>query len=129
MKLNPDCVRAILQAVEESTDFHTAFEYIPGAESHCKIQKYTHKEIIYHIHQCQMSGLVHNCTITGNGGYVTIEDLSPKGHEFLAKVESDTIWSKTKEIAGAIGTVSLDATIQIASAVLTEIVKARLKIT
>lgn len=128
MKLNPDCIRDILLSIEETTDYYTRFEYVPGTSIHGRIQKYSHDEIIYHIHQCRLSGLVFRCEINGNGGYITIEDLSPSGHEFLEKIRADTIWNKTKEIAGAIGTKSLDATIQIASVVLTEIVKAHLGI-
>lgn len=56
MKLNPDLVRDVLLAVEESTDSTHFFEYEKDNAVPKQLQKYSHNEILYHFQQCNMSG-------------------------------------------------------------------------
>lgn len=92
-------------------------------------KKFSHDEIIYHIRQCEQSGLVTNVRYYEGGDYIEIEDLSPGGHQFLANVRQDNIWNSTKEIASKVGSKSLDTLIQISSSVITELVRAQLGLT
>lgn len=126
MKLNPDCIRSILLEVEAATDSFHSFRYQNGSGQHKKLDEYTANEILYHVRQCKANDLIESFQDFNGGDTILISDLTPKGHEFLAKIRSDTIWNNTKNIAGKIGTKSLDAMIQIATAVLTEIVKAQI---
>lgn len=129
MRLNLDCVRDILIAVEEATDYFQPFEYIVGANTHERLEMYTHDEIAYHIRQCALSGYFYCPDIMGNSAMIRITDLSPAGHEFLAKIRSDTIWSKTKDVAASIGAKSLDVVAQVAVAVLTETIRSKFSAT
>mgnify|MGYP002958432843 FL=1 len=54
-----------------------------------------------------------------------IYDMTYAGHQFLANIRSDNIWKGTKAIASKIGSSSLDAITQIASNVITELIKAQ----
>lgn len=93
MKLNSDCIRDILITVEENSDFHHVTEY--KTESPFAIlSKYSSEEILYHIMQCQKSGLIDDVRYYDGGKHTTIRDLSPSGHEFLANIRNDTIWKK-----------------------------------
>ena len=58
MKLNTDCVRAILLTVEKYTDFNTPFEYEKDDCDYPLLKKYSYNEIIYHIKQCELSNLI-----------------------------------------------------------------------
>ena len=123
MKLNPDCMRDILVSIEETTDYYTMFEYLADDNKHPKLSKYSHDEIAYHIHQCNLAELIFDCHFHGNGAYITVDDLTPAGHEFLANTRQDSIWENTKEIAAKIGATSMGSLVQIAGSVVTEIIK------
>ena len=79
MKLNPDCLRAILLTVEEKCNFHTPWEY---------------EEIIYHIRLASQSGLIQGVHYYDGGETIIVSDLTPYGHEFLANIRSDSLWKK-----------------------------------
>lgn len=93
MRLNPECIRSILLFVEDNVDFSHVLTYssddIPESLS-C----YSHDEIVYHISQCKQSGLLTGVHFYDGGTTVTISDLTPAGHEFLANIRNDSIWSK-----------------------------------
>ena len=122
MKLNPDCIRDILLTVEELTDFNHYLEYRINSDVFPKLSKYTHEEIIYHIRQCDKSFLILKVNYYDAGDCITIQDLSPKGHEFLANIRSDNIWNNTKAISKKIGSCSLEALTNIASTVVTQLI-------
>ena len=124
MKLNSDCIRDILFMVEETADFFKVAYYCKG-NKHKTIAKYSHEEILYHIKQCEMSGLFTDVMFSDDGDEVTIADLSPKGHEFIANIRQDNIWNGIKSIAQKVGSTSLSALIQISSNVIAEIIKAQ----
>jgi hypothetical protein len=118
MRLNPDCIRDILLAAEEEIGFRKEMRY-PGPES---LNKYSTDEVFYHINQCELSGLVVSVRRTLDPTYY-IKDLSPKGHEFLANIRSDTVWNKTKENAKKVGSFSLDTLTKIAVNVISALIK------
>ena len=120
MKLNPDCVRDILLAVEEGCDIGRGVS-IPGP-NYSRLQPYNESEVLYHVRQCDLSGFLYQAKTDLLGMY-TIRDLTPAGHEFLANIRKDTIWSGVKDVAGKVGATSLNAIVQIASNVVAQIIK------
>ena len=125
MKLDPDCIRDILLTVEENTDIYKSFDYSKGENNYPRLQKYDHNELLYHMRQCHLSDLVVGFLPLDAGNNVLIKDLSPQGHQFLANIRQDNIWNGTKKIAAKIGSKSLDTMVQIASNVVTELIKAQ----
>ena len=125
MRLNPDCVRDILLEVEAQTDYSTALKYDRAESVPDRFRKYSHDELIYHISQCDKAGLIEVMTYSWGGDLVMISDLTPDGHEFLANTRKNEIWEGTKAIAGKVGSASLSALVQIASNVVTELIKAQ----
>lgn len=126
MRLNPDCVRDILFVVEELSDgqhgidfdFHKPTEYE-------RLSGYTNDELRYHIRQCDMSGYFTPVSWYLSGD-CAIFDLSPKGHQFISDIRSDSVWNSVKSKATKIGAFSLNALAQIATGVVTELINAQL---
>ena len=116
MKLNSDCVRDILIAIEDSTNFQEAINN-NQLETLDVINSYTSEEILYHLRQLSWAGLIQAFDCYADGGY-SILHLSPKGHEFLNNIRSDENWNRTKSLASKVGSHSLSALQQIASGVI-----------
>ena len=122
MKLNPDCIRDILFVVENNATYsndvseETIFKELDS--------KYPREEILYHVRQCEHSGLFLK-VIHYFGGF-SIQDLSPYGHQFINDIRQDNNWSKTKEIAKSVGSFSLDVLKDISSQVITNLISNQL---
>ncbi len=126
MKLNPDCIRDILFTVESQTGFMkptSALEII-------EVLKYDKDEVLYHINQCELYGFFTNVRhyINGDEDDTLIMDLTPKAHEFIQNIRSDNVWNKTKKVAGTVGSFSIGVLGQIASDVLTKLIKQALNL-
>lgn len=100
MKLNIDCIYDILCAVEDTVDYSHAFQYesdnIPEI-----LSTYSNDELVYHIMQCEKSGLVSGVRIYGNADTIVVRDLTPAGHEFLANARTHNVWKKIKSLGAA----------------------------
>lgn len=110
LKLDTDCIREILIVVEEATTPKYGYQYNPKID---RVADYDPDKIMYHARQCHLSGLFYRYDSNFDGVW-QVQDLSPKGHEFLANIRNKTIWKKTKETALKIGVASLPTLIQIA---------------
>lgn len=124
MKLNPDCVRDILLEIESTATISKSWIYDSKNPTH-RLSQYSKHEIAYHARQCFKSNLVDGFHVYGNCDTVSIDDLSPKGHEFLANIRENKIWNGVKAVSEKVGSASLDAITQIASNVITELIKAQ----
>lgn len=122
MKLNPDCIRDILLTVEE---FSAPGEPVAIPEkSQERMEKYPKDVVQYHVLQCEASHLICGVKPYSKGRYM-VQDLTPTGHKFIENIRQDTIWNNTKSIAAKVGSKSLDAIMQIASNVITELIKSQ----
>ena len=75
MKLNPDCIRGILLTVEEKCNFDTPWEYDRDTFESEYLAEFSHEEIVYHIKQASVSGLIENVHYYDGGATVLIGDL------------------------------------------------------
>lgn len=98
MKLNPECVRDILLSVEAGTGKVpiSANQIISNNNS------YARDEVLYHISQCNMNGYFYGY-MENVLGEITIEDLSPKGHDLLQKIREPQQWEKIKKALLKVG--------------------------
>lgn len=124
MRLNPDCIRDILLDLEEKTSINSDVRYndsnIPTI-----FPNYNSEEIYYHLRQCNLDNLFFNARQSIDGGWY-IDDLTPKAHDFLANIHTDTVWNNVKEVSAKVGAKSLSAIIQIASGVVTSMINSHL---
>lgn len=107
MRLNLDCVRDLLLTVEETCDFRNIMRYSKSDNNFKRLKKYSHEEIIYHVNQCDLSGLLIGLSMPDSGDFFALSDLSPKGHQFVANIRDDTIFKKIKSKIIKIGGASL----------------------
>lgn len=124
MKLNPDCIRDILITVEEEITGIDVLITYPYKVKFERLEKYPVNEVLYHMKYCEASGLVDVSSWLMDTGCV-ISDLTPFGHQFLSDIRSDNNWNKIKEIASKVGSTSLDALTQIASSVISGLIRSQ----
>lgn len=127
MKLNPDCIRDILLVTEDKTNLHTSLMFNAddaGADNDL-LSNYSTEELLYHVKQCELTGFF-NDAIWTVGGTCIVDHLSPKGHEFLSDIKSDTNWKKVKDISKKVGSSSLNAITTIATGVISSIIQSQL---
>ncbi len=122
MKLNPDCIRDILFVVEEYSTYSNDVSEDKLYEN--LVPKYSQEEILYHVRQCEHSGLF--LKVQHYFGGFSIQDLSPYGHQFINDIRQDTNWNRTKDIAKNVGSFSLDVLKDISSQVITNLISNQL---
>lgn len=140
MRLDMDCVRDVLLCIEENTGLRKFCIFIdtgltasakfvgnatePHDYQQMLLTKYDNDKLIYHVHYCIEADLLQQ-TNTSTPYKICIADLTPKGHSFIENVRDNKVWTGVKGIAAKVGSKSLDAVIQIASNVITELIKAQ----
>ena len=126
MKLNPDCIRDILFAIEglsTSTSILTSDQLLETQF----LSKYTMNEVTYHLNQLYLSNYIivpdkHKWI----DGTFLVKDLSPAGHEFISDIRKDTNWNKVKTISKEVGTETLTSIKSIAESVISSTIKSYL---
>ena len=109
MKLNPDCVRDVLLAIENA-DFG---EHISPATLHRSLPQYTEDEIEYTCLILSDGNFLQVMTIQLPGqempGVKSIIRLTFQGHEFIAKIRDPERWPKLKKAVSTVRDYSLSA--------------------
>lgn len=117
MKLNPDCMRDILFAIEKIQKYVTdedgtiAKKDFLINELHDELPMYKKEDIYYTLFSLDQAGLVSiSERWTGNSlDFCYINYLTFAGHEFLSKIRDQARWSGIKKALPAIRNYSLDA--------------------
>lgn len=124
MKLNPNCLRDLMLFFEEQTYIRTHQEgnlfaasyhvlYTQSLINIPPLCNYDAGEVIYHIIQLSESRYIETNPEFDprenfrHGCLPQIYYVTPKGHEFIAKIKEQTAWEKTQKILKAVGGVSL----------------------
>ncbi|HJF86609.1 MAG TPA: DUF2513 domain-containing protein [Companilactobacillus farciminis] len=116
MKLNPDCIRDILLAVEDTSSYGkiiSSFELYKSTS----LSNYSENEILYHVRQLAWSKMLEQTDFYLDNSF-SILDLSPQGHEFLNNIRSDDNWNKTKEFSAKIGSLAVSTLQSVASSII-----------
>lgn len=124
MQLNPDCIRDLLIVIEDNTNYKIGVTYPSEHFSHL-LNKYSDMMLRYHLIQLSKANRIEPIKID-DLERLTITDLTPMGHEFLANIRSDTVWNKTKPILKILGTHSISIINQVAGNVLTYLINTHL---
>ncbi len=124
MNLNPDCVRDVLLAVE-ACPFN---ETLNVGKLSALLPNYSEEDLWYTCLKLKEGNLIDADTVPAMTsvmpGIKAITCLTYNGHEFLANIQKDTVWTGVKDIAKQLGIASLSGLVQIASGVATALIKA-----
>ena len=125
MKLNPDCMRDILIAMEKQplnqpVDFDDMIPLLAN--------EYDSDVIEYAALKLKEAGFIRAITSSDTEGeyLVTFLDITYPGHQFLADIRSENIWNDVKEVSKKVGSNSVSALSQIATGIIMAIIKAQL---
>jgi|LFRM01.1.fsa_nt_gb hypothetical protein len=132
MKLNYDCVRDVLLALEESLTIDVEddgdYSYNSLLSNEIiqldRLSKYSKKDIIYSVLKLIEAGYLNGDIYNEGDGLISfcVNDIKYKGHEFLQAIKSDTVWEDVKKITIKIGSISLPIISSIASNVISKLI-------
>lgn len=124
MKLNPDCIRDVLIAMENQPFNHQIDfdDFVPLLSS------YSSDDIEYTCLKLKEAGFIRATTSSDceSDIVVSLIDITYSGHQFLNDIRSDTVWNNVKEVSKKVGSHSVSAISQIATGVISAIIKAQL---
>jgi len=123
MKLEPDCIRDTLLAVEDYE-----FNAYITLDSLCeKLSQYSKDEIHYTCLKLHEGGLLTLNILPAMNQNVpliaSIDGLTFQGHEFLENIKSSSNWDKVKNGCKTVGSFSLPVMRSIATQLITEAIK------
>lgn len=132
MKLNYECLRKVLFALEEFLDLKDDLNFKTMtvkeiASIPTLANSFSQKDIAYCVYMLADAKLIiyakSQNLIDENGIFYGITDnyvssLTYKGHEFLQQIQNETIWVKTKEKLKPLGIMTIDIISQVASNVI-----------
>lgn len=102
MKLNPDCVRAILLTIEGYTSYRSVVSFDENnILEYPLLVDYPLDDILYHLQKCDEAGFLVGAKLYPLSA--DVEGLHYKGHEFLENVREPKVWEKTKSAGKEIG--------------------------
>ena len=115
MRLNPDCIKDILLYLENNEQLIISPNDIIKRVEHNvpELRQYSFDELIYHSKQCDLSNFITNFKTYIHGG-INISCLTPKAHEFLKYIRTDTTWNKIKDRLKKLAVPTMTALIEIA---------------
>lgn len=103
MKRDDDYIRQMLMELEESDEIHMVAT-LHMSSSQAGLKRHEHAELL-----CD-AGLFQRVNAGG------VYRMTNQGHDYLATIRSDTVWSKTKQGAAKIGGASLGMLMDLAIA-------------
>lgn len=128
MKLNHDCVRALLLFIEDNLEYQNQI-----IVNEISIGKFESSEIIYAADKLIEAGYItadrhiysgHNLIPT-----IVVLSMTWNGHKFLDTIRDNHVWKQTKTIVSKFSSVSLALIENIASKVIIELIEKNLMLT
>lgn len=115
MKLDQDCVRDLLLAVEELSQVNKTASLEHYVEnSNLKEKSYSEEELMYTASRLKEAGFIHSQP-NGDFSYYFVSTLTYDGHVFLDTIRDPKVWAKTKEVTSRLASVSLPIVAEIGS--------------
>lgn len=125
MKIDNECVRDILFAIEKNSTYSSAAYINTSDLEDAKLSAYGSEKLNYHIRYLYMKELIFNPLPHSVNRY----DLTPEGHEFLSNIRDDNNWHKIKSVSASIGFAGLKVISAIAEGVATAAINQKLGFT
>ena len=115
MKLNPDCIRAVMLEIEKSHKYYldergdVTTDPLNLESIHESIPNYSKEEIYYSLFNLEQAGHIDLTTRWSGGSVYTchVNYMTFSGHEFLNSIRDPKHWSVVKRGLNAVGNFSL----------------------
>lgn len=111
MKLNPDCIRAVLFDLEENLIINDELEYpmisLQELIKCDKCKKYKTADIAYTISKLGEAEFINVSMPEWGMNDAIITSISYQGHQFLETVRNDKIYRKVKTILSSVGSFAI----------------------
>lgn len=125
MKLNPDCIRAILLEIENSWEITATSDGILKMGNlsieaiYNALPDYDKKDIFYSLYNLEQAGYVNMDVFWADGGvyHCSINYMTYDGHKFLDSVRDSKRWAGVKKGLEAVRNYSLDVIASIAEGI------------
>lgn len=122
MKLNKDCVRGILLALEENEKIHASWTTENFSKS-SYLKDFSSAEIRYCAERLAEGGYLNIRTPSDElksigAQFFIVDSLSWNGHEFLDTIRDESVWKRTKQVASKAGTTSIPLLLEIGKSIL-----------
>ena len=136
MKLNPDCIRAVMLELEKSWDMDTddrgnLFMGEITLDQLCSsLPKFDKKDIFYSLYNLEQAGYLDLSILWADGGiayYCSVNHMTYAGHEFLESIRDSKHWAAVKNGMSAVRNYSLAAISSIAEGVANAAIAAYVK--
>ena len=136
MKLNTDCIRAVMLEIEKSLKITVdaagviQMDDLSICSLYVALPKYDKADIFYALFNLEQAGYLDLTTIWADGGLAldcTINHMTFEGHEFLDRIRDPKHWSVIKSGLSAVRNYSLDAINAIAGGVTSAAIAAYLE--
>lgn len=113
MKRNDDLLRDMLLAIEAAPPRRPVFSNELGIAGHDDATLAEHALLLIR------SNLAEGRDSSGLGvDVVTINRLTPQGHDFLRAIRDDTVWRRTKKVLAPVGGATLDIVLDVAKGII-----------
>ncbi len=125
MKLNHDCVRAVMLFIEENSTYDYTID-----PSKIELKDFSIEEIIYACDKLSEAGYLNVNKvqfITSDLPTFKIHSITWEGHIFLDNIRDNKVWKTTKGIISKFSSVSLNLIGDIASQVITNLIQKQLE--
>ena len=127
MKLNLDCVRDTMLALEDLTGYYPDTNHlkdITAQDVNEVLPQYEYHDILYTLFQLHSAGYIKGNKISCLGGTdILVNDITWIGHEFIRNTSSNDVWHATLDkVKSAVGSASIGIIADVAA----NIAKARL---
>lgn len=124
MKLNHDCIRAVLLHIESAQNLIIngaliEWKVIPLKSFCSELPSFSKEEIYYSLHMLDEAGLIEARALHADGGIYAYhgQRMTFAGHEYLEKIRNDNTWNTVKSVASKVGSASLSVIASIAEGV------------
>lgn len=121
MKLNDECVRDLLLALEENLTLkdNLGFEklYFNDIIAIERLKAYTSADIFYTLYTLNDAGYINAYILYGMKNAVRtcyVENITAQGHAFIKNISSNKIWKAVKATASKVGGLSLSMLSEVA---------------
>lgn len=129
MRLNPDCIRAVLFYIESNQNMKNGAINSLGSENVVNGLKssFDEDDIRYSIKQLNDSYYLKSTVLKTPNYICFISDITPRGHDFINNVRNEVAWNKTMEVVEQNNSFSLEILGQIANAIASAFAQAAIK--